>query len=1314
MPSEFDSIGAALPTVDGLFTQGTVIQVDKYSCIVQRFLSSGGHANVYFVTLVSDGSRHVLKHIRFPEDDPSSLERQSAEQEIPIMVQYLKREDNGLSGSIAEAASPLKDEYTSQLSGHPNIVALTAAELGDDSAYILMEYCSGNVLSLMNANLQIGLDEPTILHIFCDMCKAVAHMHYQDPPQLHRDLKVENILISGDSYKLCDFGSTSTRIVAPNARLSRGEMVRMEEELQHSTTLDYRAPEMVDLYMRRGLNEKTDIWALGVMLYKLCYFRTPFEGASSLAILNAEYSVPVSPPYSKQLRHIFQMTLREEPRERPTIYTLTTYVCALRGEKCLLENKYASPPPSPADQDSGYMQRDGGLGYVSAQPPQPPPRRYAASSSKYALSTNSSQTDLSMSDGVSDMDSGAIVPMRRGRPTRQNKHISAAPSPNAASRAPGAPSYYNKHASTVPNKYSSGTASRSPVLATKPNHSPPSALGICSPRISDETSTAEEDAPVQLSPRKDPRYMRMSVKAPDGRESMSVDFVQGAVFGSTRRTSSLLRRNPSAASITSSYRSSTHTAAGGGASSSGDLLYDRSASTLSRKSTGSLRLARSNSRSSSAGPNDVSFDAPMASLPGFVCQPLPPPPPPPPPGQIQTPRKKQSSVADAADLQIADMLSPLSLKDGGPQSPLRRAGAVAGIAAQGTSANTTKPQVDGVNIDTVSEWVASSQRTPEEHHALARLSTIAEAQPNDQKAPPVGSVTPVSRYARDTEARAPVKSIYAMTMDKLEDDARFSMLFDDQTLFDAKARFAAQRSSVYQQADSDALGISTAKAIEEAQKNWNDLPFDMLATPGREDKANTAVQTAGDDVWAVQPRRRKNGTATAAEDGGSGNLDIDSVLQRAAARNRRTLIAQNNRRSQYIFSTYGGVSMASPPPSALPLPNDSMVPPLPNSVDHQNVPGILQEDVDDGMRVLGDDEIDMLLRKMDMYNRELLSEQQKWYGNKPGGDADDGGAIDLQSLDRMIAAANEKMLREEQYQRQKADSSTQQQKQQRGGGVGTGILQNVISAAKSTFAKTTTKVDELSATSGVSQRQPVEASNEAAVPAEDKAVATAEAAVESMAEAESPVPVNSSAPIKPPRTQTTDEPSSADSASSSSRADRADGKTDTAEAVMKGEENKTAAETSGLETSTAKQSAATAPASERPIGSDMEAATTPADNPQPSTVDNAGQGSSSPPSPKPPRMHKTHTDTPPSRPTTQSPSDPLAEVRARLKKKQSSPTLLTAGRLAASGGGGGLAARAAFLEKAGSQPTTPPASGASTPKKQPKSVRNLVAMFEHT
>lgn len=46
----------------------------------------------------------------------------------------------------------------------------------------------------------------------------------------------------------------------------------MEEEIAKLTTLQYRAPEMCDLYQKRGLDEKVDIWALGVLLYKLCYY----------------------------------------------------------------------------------------------------------------------------------------------------------------------------------------------------------------------------------------------------------------------------------------------------------------------------------------------------------------------------------------------------------------------------------------------------------------------------------------------------------------------------------------------------------------------------------------------------------------------------------------------------------------------------------------------------------------------------------------------------------------------------------------------------------------------------------------------------------------------------------------------------------------------------------------------------------------------------------------------------------------------------------------------------------------------------------
>ena len=59
---------------------------------------------------------------------------------------------------------------------------------------------------------------------------------------------------------------------------------------------------MVDPYRRQPIDQKSDIWALGVLLYKLCYFTTPFEEGGQLAILNARFRFPNFPVYSDALK----------------------------------------------------------------------------------------------------------------------------------------------------------------------------------------------------------------------------------------------------------------------------------------------------------------------------------------------------------------------------------------------------------------------------------------------------------------------------------------------------------------------------------------------------------------------------------------------------------------------------------------------------------------------------------------------------------------------------------------------------------------------------------------------------------------------------------------------------------------------------------------------------------------------------------------------------------------------------------------------------------------------------------------------------
>ncbi|OXT09970.1 hypothetical protein B9K06_26865, partial [Bacillus sp. OG2] len=62
-----------------------------------------------------------------------------------------------------------------------------------------------------------------------------------------------------------------------NPPLNAEEFQIIQDDIMKNTTPQYRAPEMLDLYRRQPINEKSDVWALGVFLYKLCYFTTPFE-----------------------------------------------------------------------------------------------------------------------------------------------------------------------------------------------------------------------------------------------------------------------------------------------------------------------------------------------------------------------------------------------------------------------------------------------------------------------------------------------------------------------------------------------------------------------------------------------------------------------------------------------------------------------------------------------------------------------------------------------------------------------------------------------------------------------------------------------------------------------------------------------------------------------------------------------------------------------------------------------------------------------------------------------------------------------------
>lgn len=265
----------------GTFSPGTKITVGGHKVVIQKYFSEGGFAHVYLVKMPEpkDGTDiAVLKRVAVPDKDSLASMRTEVETmkklkgHRPIVTYY--------------------DSHASQLKG------------GGYEVFLLMEFCSGGgLIDFMNTRLQNRLTEPEILKIFSDVTEGVACMHYLKPPLLHRDLKVENVLISktssGRRYKLCDFGSTAP----PRAAATTAAECRLiEEDVQKHTTLQYRSPEMVDVYRKLPIDEKSDIWALGVLLYKLCYYTTPFEEKGQLAILNASFKFPAFPVFSDRLK----------------------------------------------------------------------------------------------------------------------------------------------------------------------------------------------------------------------------------------------------------------------------------------------------------------------------------------------------------------------------------------------------------------------------------------------------------------------------------------------------------------------------------------------------------------------------------------------------------------------------------------------------------------------------------------------------------------------------------------------------------------------------------------------------------------------------------------------------------------------------------------------------------------------------------------------------------------------------------------------------------------------------------------------------
>ncbi|NXJ03356.1 GAK kinase, partial [Odontophorus gujanensis] len=309
---------------------GQTVEMGEMKLRIRRVIAEGGFAFVYEAQDLGSGKDYALKRL-------------------------LSNEEEKNKAIIQEVC------FVKKLSGHPNIVQFcSAASIGKEESdtgqgefLLLTELCKGQLVEFLKKVEPKGLIScDTVLKIFYQTCRAVQHMHKQKPPIIHRDLKVENLLISNQgTIKLCDFGSATTVAYYPDYSWSAQKRAMVEEEITRNTTPMYRTPEMIDLYSNFPISEKQDIWALGCILYLLCFRQHPFEDGAKLRIVNGKYSIPQNDTRYSVFHDLIRSTLKVNPEERLSITELVNQLQEIAAARNVNPK---SPITELLEQNGGY------------------------------------------------------------------------------------------------------------------------------------------------------------------------------------------------------------------------------------------------------------------------------------------------------------------------------------------------------------------------------------------------------------------------------------------------------------------------------------------------------------------------------------------------------------------------------------------------------------------------------------------------------------------------------------------------------------------------------------------------------------------------------------------------------------------------------------------------------------------------------------------------------------------------------------------------------------------------------------------------
>jgi serine/threonine protein kinase len=200
-----------------------------------------------------------------------------------------------------------REEEIGKSLDHPGVMKVFDNE-DRSQIYMVMEWVDGKLLRQILSS-EKKLPPERAIKIALGIADALSYIHSHGV--VHRDLKPENIMVSADDrIKLIDFGI---------AGMEGARRLTFAKLSQVMGTPDYISPEQVK--GKRG-DGRSDIYALGIMLYEMLTGKTPFQGANPFAIMNDRLlnnPIPpreIDPTVSAQLQEIIYRALERDPKNR--------------------------------------------------------------------------------------------------------------------------------------------------------------------------------------------------------------------------------------------------------------------------------------------------------------------------------------------------------------------------------------------------------------------------------------------------------------------------------------------------------------------------------------------------------------------------------------------------------------------------------------------------------------------------------------------------------------------------------------------------------------------------------------------------------------------------------------------------------------------------------------------------------------------------------------------------------------------------------------------------------------------------------------